>query len=142
MYKKEAEKIYFVNPEKLSIYKNGSIRFGDFMIYRRGSMYVLSFDYDNELYSSSHIPWGLDTFFGDTILKVQLKIDTVSETPYDGVQIKISDQNCQFIQINDLKIKVAYADSDHIHKLMKDEKVIKESKNLKQLFKEAKSWTA
>ena len=115
MYKKEAEKIYFVNPEKLSIYKNGSIRFGDFMIYRRGSMYVLSFDYENELYSSSHIPWGLDTFFGDTILKVQLKMNTVSETPYDGVQIKISNQNCQFIQINDLKISQCNRTSFYIH---------------------------
>ena len=134
-YNREATKYYF-NPEKFKIYENGSIGFGGFIIYMLLDMYVLKYAYINEIIRSSHLPWNLDDFLGDTIRKHYLDHNVISLTPYDGIQIVVNDKHGQLIQVNEFTIKADYPSNyrDLKHKLLLKEKVIKESASLKELW--------
>lgn len=134
-YNREATNYYF-NPEKFKIYENGSIGFGGFIIFMLREMYVLKYAYINEIIKSSHLPWCLDDFLGDTIRKHYLDHDVISLTPYEGIQIVVNDKDDQLIQVNEYTIKADYSSNyrNLNHKLLLKEKVIKESTSLKELW--------
>lgn len=134
-------KSYYFNPEKFKIYNNDAIGFGGFIIFLHRDMYVQTYNYIKEIIRSSHIPWNLDTFLGDTLLNFYLDNDIISLTPYDGLQIVINDKDSQIINVNEYAIKVDYPSNyrNLKHKLLLKNKVIKESKSIKELFEEVKN---